>query len=91
MNLPGMKGLDLLVIGSNGARYRDNVWTHSTHLPHPHAPELGLDIGVGLKGHFHRGGVALAGDALGFGPGVQVAGSFDGHGGALGGSDFEGQ
>ena len=57
--------------------------------PHPHAPELGLDVGVGLKGDLHRRASALAGDALGFGPGAQVAGGFDGHGGALGGSDFQ--
>ena len=60
-------------------------------LPHPYAPELGLDVGVGLQGDFHRGAVALAGDALGFGPGVQVAGGFNRDRGSGGGSDFEGQ
>ena len=60
-------------------------------LPHPQAPELGLDVGVGFQGDFHRGGVALAGDALGFDPGVEVAGGFDGHCGSLRGSDLEGQ
>ena len=59
--------------------------------PHPHAPELGLDVGIGLEGDFDGGSVALAGDALGFGPGAQVAGGFHGHGGALGRSDFETQ
>jgi hypothetical protein len=35
-----------------------------------------LDVGVGLKGDLHRRASALAGDALGFGPGAQVAGGF---------------
>ena len=60
-------------------------------LPHPHAPELGLDVGVGVEGDFHWGAVALAGDALGFDPRVQVAGGFDGYGRSLRGADLEGQ
>ena len=35
-------------------------------LPHPQAPELGLDVRVGFQGYFHRSAIALAGDALGF-------------------------
>ena len=63
----------------------------ASELSHPYAPELGLDGGVGVEGDFHRGGVALAGDALGFDPGVQVAGSFKGHARSLRGADFQGQ
>jgi hypothetical protein len=63
----------------------------ASELSHPHPPELGLDVGICLQGHFHWGGVALAGDALGFDPGVQVAGGFDGYGRSLWGADFEGQ
>ena len=58
-------------------------------LPDPYAPELGLNVGVGLKGDLYWRASALAGDALGFGPRAQVAGGFHGYGGALGGSDFE--
>jgi hypothetical protein len=81
--------LDLPVIGSKGHGFR--TITEPTELPNPYAPELGLDVGVGLKGDLHRRASALAGDALGFGPGAQVAGGFDRHGGALGGSNFEAQ
>ena len=48
-----------------------------------------MDVGVGLKGDLYRRASALAGDALSFGPRAQVAGGFDGHGSALGGSDFQ--
>ena len=68
-------------------KYLNNVETS----PDPHTPELGLDGGVGFQGDFHRSAIALAGDALGFNPGVQVAGGFDGHGRARWGSDLEGQ
>jgi len=50
--------------------------------PHPYAPELGLDVGVGLEGDFDGGSVALAGDALAFGPGGEVGGGFEGQGGS---------
>jgi hypothetical protein len=43
---------------------------------YPHAPELCLNVGVGLEGYFDRGVVALACDALGLGLGPEVAGCF---------------
>ena len=58
--------LDLPVIGSKGHDFR--TITEPTELPNPHAPELGLGVGVRLKGDLHRGASTLADDALGFGP-----------------------
>jgi len=52
---------------------------------------LRLNVGVRLKGDLHRRASSLARHALGFGLRAQFAGSFDGHCGALGGSDFEAQ
>ena len=60
-------------------------------LPHPQAPELGLDVRVGFQGDFHRSAFALAGNALGFNPGVEVAGGFEGDGGPRWSADLEGQ
>ena len=60
-------------------------------LSYPQPPELGLNARVGVEGDFNRGAIALAGDALGFDPRVQVACGFDGYGRSLRGADFEGQ
>ena len=59
--------------------------------PHPHPPELGLYIGIGLQGDFQWVAGALACEALSLGPSIEVAGGFDGHDGALGRSDFKAQ
>lgn len=58
---------------------------------YPQAPELGLDVGFGLKGDLNWRASALAGDALGFHPGVQVASGFEGYGRCLRGADLEGE
>jgi len=67
------------------------LWRQAKTSPDSYTPELGLDVGVRLKDDLHRRASALAGDALGFGPSVLVAGGFDGHDGSLGGSDFQAQ
>ena len=50
--LAGSNIPDLLVIG---ARFGRDVRMGFALLPHPNAPELGLNIGVCLQGDFHRG------------------------------------
>ena len=42
-----------------------------TRLPRQHSPELGLDVGVRLQGHFHRGVIASTSEQLHLNPCLQ--------------------
>jgi len=50
--------------------------------PHPDPPKPGSLFGGGGCGDGYRLARALAGEALGFGPGGEVGGGFEGQGGS---------